>query len=414
MQSNDLANSMYFIVRSVINSVSIDDCAIVLSRHQDVLTEIHIYDRLYELCEELIKLRDCYIIRNKDEILGVVDWSIFNAPTLVEDFGLPKYISEDVYVWLTSRTPPKHRANMKRLLEECGLEGTRDIIDYSNGLSLTDTLWVAKSSFDKGWETVSLFRNEFDETIARIAFDGGVHGLPFSTTSPEFGTDGMLPKCWTRDNGVIYLIKGGTSGACNAGREPYSEVLAHQVLDILEYSHVPYTVEYYHGHLVSRCKLMTSEMEMLLPIYRYYNFKSIGSLMDMCRKDGISIGLAQHLVFDYLSWNTDRHAGNLGVILDADTFELKSFAPIFDNGMSMLNYWTDAPLDEYVKSCPPALYPDFEYGAVLGKRELGSKHNVQRLINFKFDHSLTPGFPEDRLRVIENWLQTRVQAFLSM
>ena len=153
---------------------------------------------------------------------------------------------------------------------------------------------------------------------------------------------------------------------------------------------------------------------MLLPMYRYYNFNNIDELVTFCNNDGISDGLAQHLVFDYLSWNTDRHAGNLGVILDADTFELKSFAPIFDNGMSMLNYWTDAPLDEYVKSCPPALYPSFEYGAYIGKGILGSKHNVQRLVNFKFDRSLTPGFPEDRLSIIENWLQTRVQAFLSM
>lgn len=357
-----------------------------------------------------------YQLKNKDTVLAVFKWEDDDSASLVKNNGLPKFISNDFSAWLESRRPPKHREHMHRLLGQLGLTTLRSIIDYSHGLSLTDTLWVASDSFDARWEDVSLFRNEFDDTIARTAFDGGLYGLPISTTSPEFGTDGMLAKCWVRNNdGVIQLIKAGTSGACNAGNEPYSENLAHQVLDRLGYAHIPYHVKRFRGQLVSVCDLFTSETGMLLPIYRYYDFRSIQRLLELCTEDGIVEGLAQHLIFDYLSWNTDRHAGNLGVILDADTFELKRFAPIYDNGCSMLNYWNgEDDVKEYVKTCGPSLYNSFEQGLKMGCRVLKGKHNIEKLINFKFDRSQVPGYSIARVDVIEEWLQWRVQTALSM
>ena len=36
--------------------------------------------------------------------------------------------------------------------------------------------------------------------------------MNFKTTSPEYGTDGMLPKRWIRRNEGVYLLKDGTRG----------------------------------------------------------------------------------------------------------------------------------------------------------------------------------------------------------
>ena len=36
------------------------------------------------------------------------------------------------------------------------------------------------------------------EKIAKMAFEGGLHGRHLSTTSPEYGTDGSFAKCWIR------------------------------------------------------------------------------------------------------------------------------------------------------------------------------------------------------------------------
>lgn len=355
-----------------------------------------------------------YKIKNKDRTIGTFQWDDDDTGVLVDDYGLPTFIYEDFNDWLGSRTPPKHRTHMKELLEQLGLSTLKSVIDFSKGLSLTDSFWIVHESDTIAWKNVSLFNNAFDDVIARVAFDGGLHGIPLSTTTPELGTNGMLAKCWVRNsNGGIDLLKTGTTGASNAGNEPYSENLAHQVLERLCYNHVPYSVENFHGRLVSRCPLFTSEEMMFLPIYRYYSFRSLDRLVKLCKQDNIHKGLAQHLVYDYLSWNTDRHAGNLGVLLDSSDYKLIDFAPIFDNGVSMLNYWNGTDdIDEYTTRSTPALYQSFEQGAKVGKKILGNSHNVQRLIGFKFDRSQVPGYSEQRIDAIENWLQRRVKKFL--
>ncbi len=359
---------------------------------------------------------ELYSVRNKDTTLGTFEWVDDELALLKEDSELPSFISRDITAWLESRTPSKHRTHIEKLLLQCGLSTTKGIIDFSKGLALTDTLWVSPSNDRTTWSQVSLFRNRFDETIARIAFDGGMYGLPFSTTSPEFSTDGMLAKCWVRDHkGGISLYKAGTEGYSNTGMEPYSEVMAHQILTVLEYPHVPYTLARFHGKLVSVCPLFTSESIMLLPLYKWYSFVGINDLLSQCSKEGIGDALAQHLIYDYLSWNTDRHAGNIGVLLNADTFKLQGMAPIYDNGASLLAYWNGSDnLCEYTANSTPALYNSFEVGAKLGKRILGGQHNVQRLIGFKFNRTFLGGYPTDRLRKVETWIQGRVKAFLAM
>lgn len=355
-----------------------------------------------------------YFIKNKDEVLGSFVWDgDFFVKSLKED-KLPRFIRRDLWAWLESRTPPKHREHMESLLSQCGLENVRSIIDFSKGLSLTDTLWVTPDASLK-WENVSLYQNEFDSIISHIAFDGGMYGFPFSTTSPEWGTNGMLAKCWIRTDKGIYLYKAGTEGYSNAGKEPYSEVMAHQLLEVLGYPHVPYQLKKFRGRLVSVCPLFTSEQRSFLPIYKWFDFRTIDELLSLCQDNGVEKGLAQHLVYDYLSWNTDRHAGNLGVLLNSDSFELEEFAPIFDNGCSLLCYWDGKEdLTSYIKHSSPVLYPTFERGAQLGKKILRNNHNVERLIGFTFNKDELPGFDEKRLHDIEVWLQGRVEIFLKM
>jgi len=158
---------------------------------------------------------------------------------LTADYGLPKFISTDLNGWLESRISPKHREHMERLFALCGFTDNRSVLEYSKGLTLIDTLWVVPVNSGLKWNKVSLFHNSFNETIAHIAFEGGLKGIQSFTTSPEFGTDGMLAKCWIRrqDNSVA-LVKAGTNGFSNAGKEPLSEVFVHQVLTRLKYSHV--------------------------------------------------------------------------------------------------------------------------------------------------------------------------------
>lgn len=374
-----------------------------------------------KLNEHDIYTPDYYVICNKDRELcrflwkgkTAIDLDISNVDGLE---NLPEFVSRDIYSWLQSRTPPKHRAFMRELLQQLGDRSDRAIINFSKGLSLTDTLWVKRDSEQLNWSKVSLYTNSFDTTISQIAFDGGLHGKAFKTTSPEFATDGMLPKCWVRESdGSIHLKKAGTTGALNAGNEPYSEAMASQVLDKLGYSHVKYSLENFRGRVVSSCHLMTSEEVSLIPLYRLCNTGNFNSIRRCVEEFGFGLDFYRMLIFDYLSLNTDRHLGNFGVLVDSETFEPLCLAPIFDNGASMLCYYTGyQSLNTYLISAVPAMYSSFEDTIYYWKSLVGNNHNVGRLLNFSLSREEYPLVPVERVHLIEQFICKRAREFLSL
>lgn len=97
--------------------------------------------------------------------------------------------------------------NIRELLKVSGCDSIQGYLDITHALSLIDTFWVKPVDSDLRWEKISLFRNSFNETIAKTAFEGGLHGHNFSTTSPEYGTDGSFAKCWIRENDQIKMLK---------------------------------------------------------------------------------------------------------------------------------------------------------------------------------------------------------------
>ena len=107
------------------------------------------------------------------------------------------------------------------------------------------------------------------------------------------------------------------------------------------------------------------------------------------------------MIFDALISNTDRHFGNFGLLVDKETNKPIAFAPIFDNWMSLFNYAIEDDLceiEKYAKTRTPA----FE-GV-----------SLRKLINFKFKKHSKYNLPNDRLKNIEAFIQTRVQEMLNM
>ena len=86
------------------------------------------------------------------------------------------------------------------------------IINVCKGLSLNDSYWVVEEGFSGTFSDYNLYDNRFSNILALIAFTGYGSSLRSSfRSSPEFSTNGMLPKCWRRVDGKIMLYKGGTS-----------------------------------------------------------------------------------------------------------------------------------------------------------------------------------------------------------
>lgn len=359
-----------------------------------------------------------YLLMNKDTVWAEFTWSDLDKITLVkENFHLPFKVTFDQFI--RRRTPPKHRAFMKELLAQLQLNGDRDVIEFSKGLSLTDTFWIQEKSEGLHWADINLYENPFSEVVSRIAFEGGLFGRKIAITSPEFTTDGMLAKCWVREESTsrISLYKAGTNwGVSNDGREPYSEVLASQLLDRLGYNHVNYSLQKYRRKLVSVCPLITTQSVSMFPIWTYFSSEETLTLQDLFEfynNHGWLKQFCQVLVFDYLSLNPDRHANNFGILVNANTLEPIGPAPIYDNGASMLNYYSvGQDFSQFKAECLPALYPSFELGAQLAKRYSGVL-GVNDLVNFKFNRDAVIGYSADKIDFIEQFIQQRVQEYLA-
>lgn len=384
---------------------------------------------------------DLFYVKNKDYTLGVCKWEDQDHAIILENHMLPTFISEYFDSWLGSRTPPKHRANIHKVLEQVGALSTRGILSISLGLSLIDTFWVTTNP-QQSWDSVSLFRNAFNDLIATVAFAGVSAGDIVKTTSPEFGTDGMLAKCWRRhplDKGEgIWLYKTGTypemedlaelnlRGAENLGNltpddkmpqvglEPYAEVAAHQVLDVLGWTHVPYALSEFKGRIVSICPIMTSESQMFMNMSTFRMWKR-GDVRQLAKQYGFERELAQMYIFDFLMLNVDRHAGNYGVMLNADTLDFLRFGLLFDHGNSLLSIWENqGDSDEEFVARKDALNPDLWRHCKQAKGMGYIFGELSRLIEFHFDYRALGVYPRWALVRLEEVLRLRLKQFYLM
>ncbi|MCP4345016.1 MAG: XRE family transcriptional regulator [Desulfobacterales bacterium] len=322
--------------------------------------------------------------------------------------------------WLRRRIIPKNRAFVQSFLAKLGLNvnDTKGIIDICKGLSLNDCYWVVDDNFKDFYSEYNLYDNGFDHTLSLIAYTGygDTQKSEFAST-PELTTDGMLPKCWRRmKNGKIILYKTGSSGAANAGNEPYSEYYAFQVAETMGLKAVKYNLNQWKKRLCSTCELFTSKKLSYIPTGRIVTKGGWPAVTDYYKSLAKEFydSLVDMLIFDAVICNEDRHFGNFGLIVDNKTNSVVDTAPVFDNGLSLFNYAMKDDLydaDTYAKTRLMANSQDFLTFAkeIITKDQ---KKKLQKLINFKFKKHKSYNLPASRLKIIETFIQERVQELL--
>lgn len=326
--------------------------------------------------------------------------------------------------WLRHRTIPKNRAYVDALLSKTGLSLNRPlgIVAVCKGLSLNDCYWVDMEGSGDTFAKVNLYDNRFSKVLAAIAFTGYGSSVRTSLAScPEFSTNGMLPKCWRRMGGKIYLYKGGTAGFSNTGFEPYSELYAAQVAEAMGVNAIRYSLtKDLKKTLCSKCELFTSKEYSYLPIGQLVPRGGMKAVWAYYRQLGQPFvdALEDMIVFDAIVCNTDRHYGNFGVLVDNRTNQIAAPAPLFDHGNALFSLggpdlWDDQnAFDEYVRSLLPLAYDDFfaEAKAVLKPRHRAMLH---KLANFRFDRRATRyNLPPNRLNKIEAEVRRRARVLL--
>ena len=329
---------------------------------------------------------------------------------------------EGIAGWLKHRTIPKNRAYVRNFLSKCGLNINRPlhIIQVSKGLSLNDCYWVVEEGFEGKFSDYNLYDNRFSRILALIAFTGYGSSIRTSLAScPEFTTNGMLPKCWRREHGQIRLFKGGTAGASNTGKEPYSEFYAYQVAVAMGIDAIGYGLSKWKGELCSTCELFTSKDYSFLPVGRLISSGGMKAVREYYESLGSEFvkALDDMIVLDALIFNTDRHFGNFGFLVDNRTNQIVAPAPLFDHGNALFNFAgqddlsSDEALKAYADTLLPCVYDDFVASA---KKVLTPAHKegLRHLLNFQFKKHSHYNLPKHRLKLIEKQIRRRAKELL--
>lgn len=364
-------------------------------------------------------LENEFYLMNKDNKL--LNFTCDNSPLGVnfeekESYSeIRPYGYEGIGQWISQRQAPKHRQYIADLLRMCGCYNLDGFIRVTHALSLNDTFWIKPVSSQLQWENVSLYQKQFDETIAKIAFEGGLYGKEFTTTSPEFGTSGSFAKCWVKEEDGIYLLKRGSEGARNAGLEPYSEMYASQIANIICRDSVIYTVEKYHDKLASKCKLFTSEREGYVPITKFFDkIVSVKDILEKFQEYYCEEDFRRMIVLDALILNTDRHMGNYGFIVNNETMQVKRMAPMFDHNQSLLPYAEKEDfknLDIYLASRPTQIGEDFnEVAHALLTPDIQS--DLRNLKGFEFEQNGEYNLSEQRLKELNRLIDRQIDGIL--
>lgn len=381
--------------------------------------------------------KESYFLMNKDDLLlvfykiSVGSGYIFNIDEASIQKIPPNF--RDINTFLSSRTIIANRDSIERILSNIGLSERFDLALANYGISMNDTLWIKRADDKMTWDKINPYNKERVFELAWFCSDKDKSNLHVGR--PEYSTDGKFPKCWVKQDGVDKLIKCGSSGAYNAGLEPFSEVLSCQLLEALDYKkYVPYElceIDYtkfgykflnskYMKEIVSPtiedniriasvCDSFTNEQIGYVPM-RYYSEGS--SYQELLQKADFCNDLSVMLLFDCLSLNVDRHTGNFGYLVDNNNFNTIEFAPIFDSNLALAPYWVpslDGNLNSYAATCSSKFGNSFiELGAFILQNRPDLIEKVRAVAKyFEFKTTEPYSFKLARLEALSTLVRTQ-------
>lgn len=356
-----------------------------------------------------------YFLMNKDRITAAFKEESGRFSLLRQYDRLPMGNFE-LNEWLEDRKAYKHNHHLKRLMLDCGCGTAEGFIKVTHAASINDSFWVKKEGEHVVWNKISFYRNDFDGMISKLAFEGlGLYGQRMSSISPELTTDGSFRKCWRKEDGDIFLYKRGLSDARNAGLEPYCEALASEIIHRADPGSVQYSVLKFHGETVTRCRAFTDEDVGFVPLRKLVSRGiTLEGMLDFFDGIGCREQFQRMLVLDSVTFNVDRHLGNMGILVDNDTQEILGIAPNFDFNLSMLPYVFGEEFEDIGRKLldyGPAVGDDFTR---MGQKMLTSeiRRELIGLDGFRFSFRGNRDFIPERVRMMEELVHRQIRAVL--
>lgn len=271
------------------------------------------------------------------ELLGYTPSKLIPYGARLNPIQSYEVTSESLSDWLYSRRLPTNRKHIDKILKEGGIRSStlEDIIKITMMLSVNDVYWIKEIDSKISWAEVSLYDNPISKTIAYTAFSGDIQRAnKIIRNSPEYTTNGSLAKCWVRERGELKLYK--ENGQSN---EVYNEYYCSQILRQLGLNHIDYGIKLYRDRLINVCNCFTNKEYGMIPLSALWRYSlELEGLLAWIGKyftPDILKAFTDMIFFDSIVLNIDRHAGNIGFIIDNNTNDIISLAPIYDNGLSL-------------------------------------------------------------------------------
>lgn len=228
--------------------------------------------------------------------------------------------------WQRTRAIPMDRTNLPLVMETTG----RDVFQLgmlAHGMGLTDQYWIRKGGESLIWEDVCFSKNGFEPSLLTLVGKGE------AAVSPDYETNGSLPKSWILLDRVPILLKDSPDWLCTASA---NEVVASQLAKLAGIEHAEYFPLSINGKMLcaSPC-FVEGDQEEFVSLQMYLRTHRIAS--DIAAEQmGLPEEFLQNMTaFDLMMGNTDRHEGNFGVMINPDTMAYLRPAPLFDSGTSL-------------------------------------------------------------------------------
>lgn len=248
--------------------------------------------------------------------------------------------------WWQGRAIPASRDGLKQILQAYDIETTTKLSARSLGLSLSDQYWIKPAGSDIEWQDVNFFTNDFSNDLGDAFFSRGSSKPNISPMTPDASSNGWLKKKWTIIDGERYLAKAGSVPLL---QQPYNEVAASQIMQLLGIEHVEYRLVIEEDRPLCLCKNFVDTETEFVPanlirnvLPKSKNDNEYTHFLKCAEKLQISNAkeyLNSLMAIDFLIENTDRHYGNFGFIRNVNTLKFVGAAPVFDSGTSL---WCEA------------------------------------------------------------------------
>lgn len=199
--------------------------------------------------------------------------------------------------WQRARMIPSDRINLQEVLRHTD----KDIFLLGllgHGMGLTDQYWIKKQGETILWEDVSFYRNGFQPSTLTLLGEGEV------SISPDYGTNGTLPKSWVVFDNIPMLLKDSPPGLATAAA---NEVVAYQIASACGIRHAQYYPIRIGDRVVcaSPC-FVGGDQEEFVSMLAYMRTHR-GSFLQIADQFGLNRQFLLNMTaFDLLIGNTDR------------------------------------------------------------------------------------------------------------